>query len=293
MQALNRRGFTLVELMIALVLGALVASAVYRAIVGTQRVTQAGAQKMDVQQNLRAGATYLRTVVRELDAADGDINVATATRLQFRSMRWVAPLCDPPVPSGPTAVLLTLRSAAMFGLRSPSAVEDSILVFSDGDPATRADDVWLVGAATGRAASACPDGSAAVDLTVEITAASGGQAAVLADVTSGAPARGFQREELSLFQGADTRWWMGQRTANRLGTWTSVRPLVGPLQAAGLAFTYHDTTGAVTGVLTDIASVGLALRGESQVRVRGLGGNIDYARDSILTRAALRNNARF
>jgi hypothetical protein len=35
------------------------------------------------------------------------------------------------------------------------------------------------------------------------------------------------------------------------------------------------------------------LRGESQQRVRGLGGNIDYARDSILTRAALRNNARF
>jgi prepilin-type N-terminal cleavage/methylation domain-containing protein len=293
MRSLNRRGFTLVELIIALALGALVASAVYRAIVGTQRVTQAGAQKMDVQQNLRAGATYLGSVIRELDASDGDISVATATRLQFRSMRWVAPLCDAPAASAPSAVLLTLRRDATFGLRSPSAAEDSVLVFSDGDPGTRADDVWLVGAVTGLVGSACTDGAAAVSLTVEITAASGGQAAVLAGVTFGAPVRGFQPEELSLFQAADSRWWMGQRTANRLGSWTPVRPLVGPLAAAGLGFTYHDTTGAATAVLTDIASVGIALRGESQQRVRGLGGNIDYARDSILTRAALRNNARF
>jgi len=293
MRTLNRHGFTLVELIVALALGALVASAVYRAIVGTQRVTQAGAQKMDVQQNLRAGATYLGSLIRELDASDGDISVATATRLQFRSMRWVAPLCDAPAPSGPTAVLLTLRRAATFGLRSPSAVEDSVLVFSDGDPGTRTDDVWLVGAVTGLVGSACTDGAAAVSLTVEITAASGGQAAVLAGVTFGAPMRGFQPEELSLFQAADSRWWMGQRTANRLGSWTPVRPLVGPLAAGGLGFTYHDTTGAATAVLTDIASVGIALRGESQQRVRGLGGNIDYARDSILTRAALRNNARF
>ncbi|UCG84826.1 MAG: hypothetical protein JSW71_12795, partial [Gemmatimonadota bacterium] len=193
----------------------------------------------------------------------------------------------------PTGVLLTIRLAAAFGLRSPSAVEDSVLVFADGDPGTRADDVWLVGAATGTVGSACPDGAAATSLAVEITAASGGQAAALAAVTSGAPVRGFQPEELSLFSGADGRWWIGQRTANRLGSWTTVRPLAGPLTAAGLAFTYHDTTGAVTAVLTDVASVGIILRGESQLRVRGLGGNIDYARDSIAARAALRNNARF
>jgi prepilin-type N-terminal cleavage/methylation domain-containing protein len=293
MRTLNRTGFTLVELIIALALGALVASAVYRAIVGSQRVTQAGAEKMDVQQNLRAGATYLGSLIRELDASEGDISVATATRMQFRSMRWVAPLCDDPVPNGPTAVLLTIRSASTFGLRGPSSVEDSALVFADGDPTTRTDDAWLAGALTGLSASACPDGAPATNLTVEITAASGGQAAVLAGVTFGAPVRGFQPEELSLFQTPDSRWWMGQRTANRLGTWTTVRPLVGPLAAAGLAFTYHDTTGAATAVLTDIASVGIALRGESQLRVRGLGGDIDYARDSILTRAALRNNARF
>ena len=290
---MSARGFTLVELIVAMVLGALVAAGAYRAIVGTQRVTQAGAQKVDIQQNLRAGATYMASVLRELDATDGDINVATATRLRFRSMRWVGVLCDAPTPAGATSVVLTIRSGAVFGLRSPSAVEDSALVFADGDPGSRADDVWLIGAVTGQSGGVCSDGSAASDLTVEITGASGGQAAALATVTAGAPVRGFQAEELSLFQAADSRWWMGQRTANRTGSWTAVRPLVGPLTAAGLAFTYHDTTSAVTGVLTDIASVSITMRGESERLVRGLGGAVDYARDSIITRAALRNNERF
>ncbi len=290
---MSARGFTLVELIVALTLGALVAAGAYRAIVGTQRVTQAGAQKVDIQQNLRAGATYMTSVLRELDATDGDINVATATRLRFRSMRWVGVLCDAPAKKGATSVVLTIRSGSVFGLRAPSAVEDSSLVFADGDPGTRADDVWLIGAVTGQSGGVCSDGSAASDLTVEITGASGGQAAALATVTAGAPVRGFQAEDLSLFQAADSRWWMGQRTANRSGSWTAVRPLVGPLSATGLAFTYHDTTSAVTGVLTAIASVSIIMRGESERLVRGLGGSVDYARDSIITRAALRNNARF
>jgi len=290
---MSARGFTLVELIVAMVLGALVAAGAYRAIVGTQRVTQAGAQKVDVQQNLRAGATYMASVLRELDATDGDINVATATRLRFRSMRWVGVLCAAPTPAGATSVVLTIRSGSVFGLRPPSVVEDSALVFADGDPGTRADDVWLSGAVTGVSGAVCGDGSAATDLTVAITGASGGQAAALATVTAGAPVRGFQAEELSLFQAADSRWWMGQRTANRSGSWTPVRPLVGPLTAAGLTFAYHDTTSAMTGVLTDIASVSITMRGESERRVRELGGNVDYTRDSIITRAALRNNVRF
>ena len=104
MRSLTNRGFTLVELIVALLLGAVVAAGAYRAIVGTQRVTEAGAQKMDVQQNLRAGTTYLASALRELDAADGDITVATATHLRFRSMRWAGVVCAAPVPSGAGAV---------------------------------------------------------------------------------------------------------------------------------------------------------------------------------------------
>jgi prepilin-type N-terminal cleavage/methylation domain-containing protein len=293
MRPIGDRGFTLVELMIGLVIGAVIAAGVYRVIVGAHRVTQAGTQQMDVRQNLRAGMTYVTSSLRELDGTDGDITAATPTRLQFRGMRWVGPLCASPAATGATAVLLPIRTAAVFGVRVPDATQDSILVFRDGDPDSRADDAWLVGAVTGTAGSACPDGAAAVSLTVEITAASGGRPAVLTGVTTGAPLRGFQQEEVSLFQGADSRWWVGQRTASRAGVWTPVRALSGPLEAGGLAFTYSDTTGTATAVLTDIASVSVIIRAESQLLVRGVGGVVDYARDSLAATAGLRNNARF
>ncbi len=74
MYTIDRRGFTLVELLVALVLGALVASGVYQALVGTQRASHAGMQQIEVQENLRAGVGYLSAVLRELDAAEGDLS---------------------------------------------------------------------------------------------------------------------------------------------------------------------------------------------------------------------------
>lgn len=293
MRAVNRSGFTLIELLIALVIGAVVGTATIRVIVGTQRTTEAGMEKVGVQQTLRAGIGYMTNVVRELDAEDGDIGVATATRLQFRSMRWASPLCATPAAGAGTSVVLLLDAGSVYGLRTPDAVEDSVLVFAEADGGKRSDDAWLIGSVTAVGTSACASGSNALSLTVEITAASGGQAAALANVTSGAPLRGFQQEELSLFQGADTRWWLGQRTANRTGSWTSVQGLVGPLAAGGLGFQYFDSTGAVTATLANIASIGMFLRAESSNRVRTQATNIDFARDSLISRVALRNNPRF
>lgn len=293
MRALNRSGFTLIELLVALVIGAVVGTATVRVIGGIQRTTEAGMQRVDLHQNLRAGVGYITSVVRELDAADGDIGVATATRLRFRSMRWTAPSCAAPAAGGGTAVIFLLDASAVYGIRTPDAVEDSVLVFADSNASVRSDDGWLVGVVTAVGTGTCASGSNATSLTVQVTTASGGQAAALTAVTSGAPLRGFQQEELSIFQGVGGRWWMGQRTANTAGTWTAVRALVGPLAAGGLSLQYYDSTGAVTATLTDIASIGVTLRAESSAMVRRLASGTDYARDSLITRVALRNNPRF
>jgi prepilin-type N-terminal cleavage/methylation domain-containing protein len=294
MQALNRRGFTLIELLIALVIGAVVGAATARVIRGTQRTTEAGIQQVDLHQNLRAGMGYITSIVRELDAEEGDISIAGATQLRFRSMRWASPLCDDPVAGGGTTVTLLLDAGTVFGVREPDEVEDSVLIYADGNTNTRTDDTWLAGALTRKVRTGtCPSGSTAITLTVEVTAASGGQAAALADVLSGAPVRGFQWEQLSLYQGTDARWWLGQETADRSGTISPQRALVGPLMANGLTFQYYDSTGAVTGTLANIASIEVTLRAESSSRVRTAASNIDYARDSIITRVALRNNPRY
>ena len=293
MRALNRSGFTLIELLIALVIGAVVGTATIRVIVGTQRTTQAGMERVGVQQTLRSGVGYVTNIVRELNAEDGDISVATATQLRFRSMRWASPSCAAPAAGAGTSVVFLVDASSVYGMRTPDAVEDSVFVFAETDNATRSDDVWLVGAVTAVGTGTCASGSNALSVTVEITAASGGQTAALNDVTAGAPLRGFQQEELSLFQGADSRWWMGQRTANRTGTWSTVQELVGPLTVGGLALQYFDSTGTATATLTDIASIGMTLRAESSSRVRTQAANIDFARDSLISRVALRNNPRF
>ncbi len=290
---MNRRGVTLIELLVALALSALVATAVLQTLVGTQRISHAGTQRIDVQQNLRAGLGYLGTALRELNAADSDITVATDTKLAFRTMRWFGIMCAAPAAGPGTTVVLPVRQSPLFGLRQPNPNEDSVLVFQELDASTRSDDTWLVGALLATANGVCLDGSAATLLTAEMTAASGGAAAVFAGVTAGAPIRGFQQEELSLFQGADSRWWMGQRTADRSGTWTGVQPLIGPLTAMGLRFEYFDSTGAVTAVRTAIASVEVAMQAQSRERVRQRIANIDYTHDSLVTRIALRNNPRF
>ncbi|HYR99440.1 MAG TPA: prepilin-type N-terminal cleavage/methylation domain-containing protein, partial [Gemmatimonadales bacterium] len=72
MSLLTRRGFSLIELMIALVLLSLVSAAVYKVLVNNQRVYLAQTQTIDLQQNIRAAAAILPAEFRELDAADGD-----------------------------------------------------------------------------------------------------------------------------------------------------------------------------------------------------------------------------
>ena len=112
--------------------------------------------------------------------------------------------------------------------------------------------------------------------------------AAAAGMRLGAPVRGFQVEEISLhLEGAE--YWLGRSTANLAGVWEVVRPLVGPLMTNGLAFSYFDINGAPPALTTEIASVGVTVRGRSANQVSGRG----FLQDSIVTRVTLRNNTRF
>ena len=291
---MNRRGFTLIELLVALVLGGVVMGAAYQTLVMSQRASHAMVQRIDVQQTVRAGVHYLSGLLRELDATDGDILVATPTTMTVRARRWAGVSCTDPVAVG-ALVQFGVRSGSQFyfGDRAPDANLDSILVFRDGDPASRGDDRWLVGAVRAVAAGVCTDATPAHILSVEITAASGGADSVLVGVTSGAPLRGIQVDELALYQEADGRWWMGRRTASRTGAWSDREPLIGPLENGGLRFSYLDSDGDPTTVIDEIAIVDVEIHGESQYITHTTTGVNDHILDSLQTRVALRNNARF
>ncbi len=288
MRPLSRRGFTLVEMVVVVALLGIVLGALYQSIIATQRTTRAQFQRIDVQQSTRIAAMYVSNMLRELNAADGDILVSQATSVRFRAMRWTGVLCTVPFEAA-GQVQYTVRGDLLFGIRGPDAGLDSILLWREGLRSIRTDDIWLNGGLVSSAAGVCPDdGSAGTTLRIVISAGSGGNGAAAAGMTLGAPVRGFQVEEISLYQ-EGTDYWLGRRTANRAGVWEVVRPLVGPLMANGLAFSYFDINGAPPALTTQIASVGVTVRGRSARQVTGRG----FLQDSIVTRVTLRNNTRF
>src|SRR5437016_14375999 len=93
MSSLARRGFTMIELLIALVILGIVSAALYKVLVTNQRTYLAKTQRIDLQQNIRAAATILPAALREINAVgtaaahDGDLSGMLSNSLTIRAPR--------------------------------------------------------------------------------------------------------------------------------------------------------------------------------------------------------------
>lgn len=286
---MNRRAFTLVEMLVALILFGVLSMSLQRLMVSTQRAYVRQSQRLALNASIRAGISILPGEVRELnagDAAGSDIIKMTDSSLIYKAMRGLYVLCD----DAPASGRLTVYRGLELGLRPVDKDLDSILVFADFDPKTRADDVWLHGDVTNvsRGGTNCPDGSPAIRIRT-----SGMAAAALAGVTRGAPVRTFEVVEVSLYQDAEGYWLGGQRYNKSASVWTGMEPLLGPLAGGGLRLTYYDAAGAATGDPTRVVRIGITVTGQTRGQVGRTGGRVTYGLDSLVTQVALRNNPRF
>jgi prepilin-type N-terminal cleavage/methylation domain-containing protein len=294
--ARGHRGFTMIELLVALVLLGIVSTAIYRVLVNNQRLYLAQTQRIDLSQNIRAAGNVLPAEFRELDASEGDITAMSATSISIRAMRWLGFLCSPPVLGGAlTGVAMIVRGGApgqplFFGSRAINQNTDSLLIYYDGNPTTRTDDFWATGQITAAPnGQNCPDGQAGQRLIINLNLLGLGANTVGA-IPVGAPVRGFERVTYQLYQQAgDTSWYLGFQPGG--GT---MQPLVGPLLPNGLTFTYYDANGNVTATRTQVARIDITVRARTVASIRK-GGTAPLAPavDSIVTSVALRNNRRF
>ena len=292
MPLLRRRGFTLVELMIAILLLGLVSTAIYKVLLNNQRTFAAQTQRIDLQQNIRAAATILPGEFRELDAADGDIVAPmTATSITIRAMRQMAILCTAPVlPNNPLTFIV--RQSPFFGDRQNFILGDSVLLYYEGNTTLRSDDRWVLGRVTiNPPAQNCPDVAPKPGFAVTMQAnwlPAGLNAANT--VTSGSPLRGFTTLTYSLWQSpTDNQYYLAQ-TAN--GT---TQPMVGPLTGAnGLTFLYYDSTGTTqTAIPTVVRMIEIRVRARTAQVIRQANDPaLAYKTDSVVVRVALRNNPR-
>lgn len=276
----DRRGFTLVELLTALVLFGIVGTALYQLLVNNQRVYQRQKGQIEATQHARAAAFLMPMELRELnpgDPAGSDIVSMSATQIAYKAMRSLYVLCQDPIVAG---LQLVLDGTNVYGLRALNAGRDSILVFAEADPTTRMDDYWVHGNVTAVVqGTACPGGRPSLAITLaDLTGA-------LTDVTNGAPVRGFEVVEVQLYQ-VGTDWWMGGRTWDKAASaWTALARIVGPLTAGGLQLTYYDNAGAVTANPANVARIAVNVVGQSVLPVRGA-----YLQEDLVTTASVRNN---
>jgi prepilin-type N-terminal cleavage/methylation domain-containing protein len=300
---MSRRGFTMLELLVALVLLGLVSAAIYRVLVNNQRLYTAQVQRIDLSQNIRAASTILPAEFRELDAFDGDILAMTATSIDIRAMRWLSFICVPPVLNGNNLgnqMIIRGRAAGdpmFFGSRYISETRDSLLIYLDGNQTTRMDDYFVP------ARLAATPGNQQCPAVGAIPAQPGTRIVfdgnflpltnVAGAITTGAPVRGFERVRYLLFQSpGDTSWYLGFQPLDPGGG--PPQPLVGPLLANGLTFQYFNAAGAVTAIRQQVARIDVTVRARTEQAVRS-GGQAPRRAivDSITTSVALRNNRRF
>ncbi len=297
---MSRRGFTMIEVLVALVLLGLVSAAIYRVLVNNQRIYMAQTQRIDLSQNIRAAVTVLPAEFRELDAFDGDIAAMTPTSIDIRAMRWLSFVCVPPVLDGNNAGRqMIVRGRAVgdpmfFGSRYINETTDSLLIYWDGNQTTRLDDYYV-----GARLAATP-GNQQCPAVGAVAAQPGTRLLwdgnflpgtnVPGAITVGAPVRGFERVRYALYRPAgDTSWYIGFQPAG--GT---MQPLVGPVLANGLTFQFFNAAGVATAIRTQVARIDITVRARTTAPVRS-GGQAPLRAivDSITTSVALRNNRRF
>ena len=281
----SRSGFTLVELLVALVLFGLVGTSIYQLLVTNQRLYLTQSERVNTNQAARAAASILPGEIRELsasDAAGSDIVTATATGFRYRALKNVYFACMDGV-----AGTVTVDGRTWFGIRAVDVTTDSLLIFAENDPATRSDDGWLHADVTAAATGVLCGGALSVTLTVALAAGS------IGGVLSGAPVRSYQLEQVSLYQDAAGDYWLGSQSISKgSGAAGTIQPIVGPLSSAGLALRYYDQFGVVTADRSAIARVAISVTSQSGGMVRTDSG-IGFITQDLTTDVALRNSARY
>ncbi|MEJ2504062.1 MAG: prepilin-type N-terminal cleavage/methylation domain-containing protein, partial [Gemmatimonadota bacterium] len=130
----RRDGFTMVELLLILVLGAVAMGA---AVTTLSRQEQAYGQlraMAGTQEATRTGVQFLAAELMEVSASGGDLLLADADSIRIRALRKFGIVCDVDK-NGKRLVV------AQEGL-DPFVATDSIVVYEDRDTLMAADDVW-------------------------------------------------------------------------------------------------------------------------------------------------------
>jgi prepilin-type N-terminal cleavage/methylation domain-containing protein len=271
-----RRGFTLIELIVALVIGLMVLTAVVRMMIVQGKGYRKQREVIDIRETAREAAALLTWDLRQASVGGSALAAMGTNTVALRSPRGLGTVCA------------KHPSLARYGLWKTggnimAGIDDSALVYQLGREKWTALKITAVGTPAAMGVTACAwPGARPPDIVVEFAV---GVKTDTSYIKIGAPFRSFRRVEYSEYQ-LNNRWWLGRK----VGAATSYEQLTGPLVSPsgnGLAFAYYDTLGAVTTNPAAVGSIAFTLRTESYKNTY-VGTTYAYQRDSLTTRIALR-----
>jgi hypothetical protein len=311
-----RAGLTLVELLVASTLGALVVTAAAALFAGQLRAYLRVRGAAAVQRDLRLGMALLPMDLRGAARRDGnggasDFVALTDTMIELRATIASSVICAVPAPAK-TQLILPPRDQPGISFTAYHAVPqagDTVKVLVR-TAAGGVGDRWLTAAVGADGLTPAPTSTAGrlcqwatpqyPRLSLPLVwqpAPVGPTGAELDSVTPGMPVRVLRTVRYALYRAPSGRWYLGYQERQAGGGWSEREPIAGPYEAAagparaGVRFAYFDTNGvalATPAVAARVGRIDVTLRPRAQVRA-GTGTDSVVVRDSAVVRVALRN----
>jgi prepilin-type N-terminal cleavage/methylation domain-containing protein len=241
----DRHGFTLTEIIVALITFSIVATVLTRVLMSSQRVTTAQQTRAMMQSNLRVASFVVPNELRMLNQSDStDILDVSDSSITYRAMRGYYVMCVNPTSVNSITVTRVENSSFGFDYRAPVA-GDSAFIFFENDTLKYSDDRWVrVGISAVASATCAYPAAGTTGLTLTLGGSGIDTDYPLAGFLRGAPVRTYEITKMALYT-ADGAKWLGMCT----GDGCTLQPVVGPLaDANGFLLTrYNDVGTVVTG----------------------------------------------
>ena len=284
---LSRVAFTTIELLVALVIGGMVAAGIGRVLRHQQRFYTSAALLVEQRVSLRDATGILPGELRALSPASGDVLAFSDSALEIRATIGTAIACDT-VPGGGGIALAPVsgRSAPLTSFTMAPQAGDMALVYDSGASDGASDDVWIAldvadAAASTSVCSGSPFAPTAMAAGPPIVVRFGTR--VPASVRAGAFVRVLRRVRYRFYRAGTGDWYLGYSEWSASG-FSVVQPVSGPFASysprggSGLALRYFDDNGAELldpGDALRIARVSVAARGVGRGTLAGTGAVID------------------
>jgi prepilin-type N-terminal cleavage/methylation domain-containing protein len=268
----REQGFTLIEMMVAMIVGLAVLGSVYGALVVQSREFQRHRESEDVAETLRGATALLTSEIRHASPSRGDLYSTGAQSLVMRSFQTSGAICGAAPPR--------------YGVWQPSGgftagTDDSALVYRVSPPnwnQVKVTQVWT-NPGSPYVTTCAWSGSYQPPIVVQLAGDTAG-------LGMGSVIRGFQRVEYGMVQQSG-RWYLGRR----VGAATAFDIVTGPLRMptdSGLVFHYYTSSGSLTNTPSAVARVDVILRAQSARQVTS-GGQTAVRADSVTLVAYPRN----